>query len=132
MKKLLNGFFMALGVIFFILILIGVYLFVADPYNIKPLLFGSESNTPAEQPEAAASNKNTSAREPASDKNPILNQNQEAALEAVGINPANIPNEVSPQQQRCFEDTLGADRVAAITAGDTPSATEIFTARNCL
>ena len=136
MKKFFSGFFIALGVIFFILILVGTYLFVADPYNIKPLLFGTETNTPAQNQQTtnttSDTTNNTPTRGQAPDKNPALNQNQEAALEAVGIDPTNIPSQVSPEQETCFEDTIGGARVEAIKAGDTPTASEIFAARNCL
>lgn len=136
MKKFFSGFFIALGVIFFILILIGTYLFVADPYNIKPFLFGSKTNTPAQNQQTTKATQdsanNTTTREQTLDKNPILNQSQEAALEAVGIDPTNIPTQVSPEQEICFENTIGEARVEAIKAGDTPTALEIFAARNCL
>jgi hypothetical protein len=136
MKKFFCGFFMTLGVIFFILILVGTYLFVADPYNIKPLLFGSGTNTPVQNQQTTRTTQNTTnntpAREQTLDKNPVLNQNQEAALEAVGIDPTNIPTQVSPEQELCFENTIGEARVAAIKAGGTPTALEIFAARNCL
>lgn len=138
MKKFLIGFFATLGVIFFILIVICVYLFVADPYNIKPFLFGSEQTTQTQEQAkevTQTSERTTPARETVSGtptKNPILNQNQEAALEAVGIDPTDIPSQISPQQESCFEDALGVDRVKAIKSGGTPSAAEIFAARNCL
>ncbi len=41
--KILNVFFVVLGVIFLIFILIGVYFWVADPYGIKPLITGTSS-----------------------------------------------------------------------------------------
>lgn len=38
--KILNVFFVVLGVIFLILILFGIYFWVADPYGIKPFITG--------------------------------------------------------------------------------------------
>ena len=42
MKRFFNVFFVVLGVIFFILILIGTYFYVTDPLNLKPIFFGSD------------------------------------------------------------------------------------------
>jgi hypothetical protein len=119
MKKFLNIFFVALGVIFFILILVGMYLFIVDPLNLKPLLFDAKS----EVTETAGDN---------SDKHPALNEQQEAALETFGIDPATIPSQISPDQEACFVEKLGAERVSEIKAGAAPTATDFFTARNCL
>ena len=117
MKKFLNIFFVVLGVIFFVIILIGVYFYIADPLNLKPIIFGSEVSEPAGDD---------------IDKHPLLNESQEKTLEAFGIDPANIPSEITPEQEACFEEKLGEDRVAEIKAGDSPTATEYFKARDCI
>ena len=119
MKKILNVFFVILGVIFFVIILIGLYLFVVDPYNIKPILFGSD----------VAVTENSS---PQVDKNPVLNESQEKALETFGIDPATVPASITPEQEACFVEILGQVRVDEIKAGGTPTATEFFKARGCL
>lgn len=133
MKKILNVFFVILGVIFFIIILIGIYLFVADPYNLKPLILGSGtgSSTVTQGSSSAADNTPNAAQDSA-DQNPVLNQDQETALQAVGIDPTTVPSTISPEQESCFIDTIGAARVEAIKAGDSPTALEIFAGRNCL
>lgn len=137
MKKFLNGFFVTLGILFFIQILLVAYLFIVDPYNLKPFLFGSDINTPTSNQESPATTRNNSPttsqpHEQVPDKNPVLNQNQEAALKAVGIDPAAIPTQVSAEQENCFEATIGQERVNEIKAGDIPTAAEIFAGRNCL
>jgi hypothetical protein len=118
MKKFLNIFFVVLGVIFFILLIVGTYLFVADPYNIKPLIFGSPS-----------SNSDSTAT---TDKNPNLNATQEKALETFGVDPANVPSSFTPEQQVCFVSILGEARVNEIIKGATPTATEYLSVRSCL
>lgn len=118
MKKVLTVFFVTLGVIFFILILGGVYFFVADPLELRPLLFGAPSET-----ETAA---------PAGDRNPALSEEQERALDTVGIDPASVPSEFTDEQVQCFEAILGAERVSEIKAGASPTPTEYFKARGCL
>lgn len=121
MKKFFTIFFVTLGVIFFILILIGIYLYVADPFNIKPLLSGSDSSVSAVTNGGAVV-----------DKNPALSPAQEKTLETFGIDPATVPSEITPEQEACFVQILGAERVAEIKAGDTPTATEFFKAKGCL
>ena len=121
MKKFLTIFFVTLGVIFFIIILIGIYFYVTDPLNLKPLLFNSgETSAPTE----------TSSGEV--DKHPALSPEQEQTLETFGVDPASVPSEISPEQEACFEAELGEERVAEIKAGDSPTATEYFRARDCI
>lgn len=128
MKRFLTFFFVTLGVIFFILILLAAYFYITDPWNLKPLLFGSQSTvTTVVDGEGGAE-----VREPARDANPMLNEQQEAALETVGIDPAGLPSEITPAQEACFVERLGAERVEEIKAGDTPTAMEFFSARSCL
>jgi hypothetical protein len=117
MKKLLNIFFVSLGVIFLALILVGVYLFTFDPRNIKSLFFSNATNvTSTEQV----------------DRNPILSPSQEKALSTFGIDPASVPSSVTPEQEACFTEKLGAERVAEIKAGGVPTVTEFFEARDCI
>lgn len=130
MKKLLNIFFVTLGIIFFIIILIAAYLFIADPFNLKPLFYSDQAKDPSTAIEVEG--EDTTVDESREDKSPVLNATQEKALEAVGIDPAKVPAKISPEQEACFTDILGTERVAEIKAGATPTATEIFTARGCL
>jgi hypothetical protein len=122
MKKFLNIFFVTLGVIFFILILAGAYFFVTDPLNLKPILFGSDSETVSE-----VSGSGTQV-----DKNPVLNDSQEKALETFGIDPSSLPSEITPEQEKCFENAIGKTRVTEIKNGDSPSALEFFKAKDCI
>lgn len=122
MKKILNVFFVTLGVIFLIIIIFGTYFFITDPLNLKPLFFGTTSDQ-------------TETAEPVSDgvdKHPMLNESQEATLETFGIDPADVPSEITPEQEACFEARLGEDRVTEIKAGDSPTAAEYFKARDCI
>lgn len=125
MKKILNIFFVTLGVIFFVLILIGMYVYIADPYNLKPLFM----NTVAETEIHTTASTTVDITE---DKKPVLNEAQEAALETVGINPAAVPTEVTPEQEACAIEALGAERVAEIKAGAAPTPADIFAVRGCL
>jgi hypothetical protein len=44
MKSILTQIFVGLGVLFLILILFALYFFITDPFNIKPMLFGSSGS----------------------------------------------------------------------------------------
>jgi len=122
MKKFLNIFFVSLGVIFFIIILLSIYFYVADPLNLKPLLFGS-------QVEIKSGNTTTGS---VTNDHPLLNDSQQAALEKIGIDPTTIPSKFTPKQEACFKTKLGDDRVAEIMAGDSPSLTEFLRAKDCI
>lgn len=121
MKKFLTIFFVVLGVIFFVLMLIAVYFYITDPLNLKPLLFDREA-----APDITTEEGETL------DKHPLLNESQEQILETIGVDPAALPTEITPAQEACFIEVLGSARVQEIKAGDTPTGAEFFTARACL
>lgn len=117
MKKFLNIFFVVLGIIFFIIILIGTYFYVTDPLNLKPLVFGNDTTK--------ASDDNVG-------NHPFLSESQQKAMKTFGIDPASVPSEITPEQEACFESKLGEERVTEIKAGDSPSMTEYFKAKDCI
>ena len=122
MKTVISWFFYILGVIFFVLILSGVYLYVTDPFGLReivPLLI--------QQPEH--SKQKTPAK--TQDKNPALSASQEAALENVGINPAALPTSVSETQKTCMINAGGEARANEIKAGAMPTPMEIIKAKSC-
>ena len=53
-------------------------------------------------------------------------------LEAVGINPADVPTEITPAQEECAIEALGAERVNEIISGSTPSITDVLKAQHCI
>lgn len=118
MKKFLTIFFITLGVIFLILIISIPYFFIFGPLKVgsfdsSKIIGNSEENS--EQTD-----------------HPYLNESQESALRAFGIDPASLPSEITPEQEACFESKLGEERVAEIKAGDSPTATDYFKAKDCL
>ncbi len=122
MKKFLQAFFTTLGVIFFILIGIGVYLYMADPFQIKPLI--KIIATQSTQPTKSTTNNTT-------DKNPLLSPAQEQALEKIGIDPAALPSQITPAMEACFYIKLGAKRANEIKNGSQPTTSDYFAARSC-
>jgi hypothetical protein len=127
MKKLLTYFFVTLGIIFFMILCAGAYVWFADPFEIRPLvsmLLGSSTNIPVDtiQTQGGASQV---------DKNPALSPTQESALESIGVDPAKLPSTITPEMEICFTEKLGSTRVSEIKGGDSPTPTEVFTARSC-
>jgi len=136
MKKILTQIFVALGVIFLILILIGVYFFVTDPFNLKPLLFGTvpvktqTQNTPVVETTAITPDTPAVATTPAGGFQ--LSNAQKQALTAFGIDPATVPSSINPKQETCFISVLGQARVTEIKAGAVPNALEFLKAKSCI
>jgi hypothetical protein len=122
MKTFLNNLFVGLGVVFLVVLIFGGYFIISDPYNLRPLLFGGGS---------ARSSVNANS---GSDQNTGLSAEQERALEAFGVDPSSIPSpsSITPEQEACFEEKLGKERVAEIKAGASPTAAEFFQAKDCV
>lgn len=121
--KIVGKILQILGAIFLLIILVIVgcviYFVVADPFNIKPLLIDKD------EPE------NTS--EESTDKNPLLTAEQEQQLEALGIDPAELPQEITPAMEQCFIDELGEDKVKFFASGAaSPSPLDVIKTRHCL
>jgi len=123
MKKFLQTFFIILGIIFFILILAGTYLYVVDPFGIKPLIKGMSSQAVPVSKQAGTN---------AVDKNPLLTPTQEQTLEKIGVDPATLPTKITPAMEACFYNKLGDKRTNEIKNGATPTAADYFAARSCI
>lgn len=134
MKKFFTIFFVTLGVIFVLVIMAGTYFFIIDPLNLKPLFFGNNIQKTINTQGTSDMNEDTTVQTNAgqADKNTVLSDAQEKALETFGIDPAKVPTSITPEQEACFTSILGAERVAQIKAGDTPTATEYFKAKSCI
>jgi hypothetical protein len=126
MKTFFTRFFVIMGVIFFMLLCAGAYLWFADPFGIQPLV--RMVMTPKGETQAAPAGVQNNLV----DKNPALSLTQEKALETIGVDPAALPTTITKTQKACFVQVLGSARVAEIEAGSTPTASEFFSARSCL
>lgn len=120
MKVFIKGFFMTLGVIFFLILLAVGYVFATNTFGIRTL-FSKESKL--EQIDAKTNG---------IDKNPLISPSQEKALEAIGVNPANLPTKITPEMSVCFDQILGKGRTQEIKNGSTPTAVEFFKVQSCL
>lgn len=141
MKHFITQFFVVLGVIFLILLFIGIYFFVTDPYNLKPLLFGGSApmqstSAPVTESQSNAdtdtSTSSTTTVEQQASAGFELSDAQVQALISLGLDPSAVPSSISPEQEACFVGVLGEARVAEIKAGAVPSAFELLKAKPCI
>ncbi|MFH1286411.1 MAG: hypothetical protein ABII02_01525 [Candidatus Magasanikbacteria bacterium] len=63
---------------------------------------------------------------------PLLSADQEQTLYSLGVDIANIPTQITPELQKCAEETLGRERLNEIIAGASPSLADIMKAKDCL
>jgi len=122
MKNILKIIFIAFGIIFVILIIAITLFIVFDPFNLKPLLSNLLTNPQVNLPAATGG----------SDKHPLLNEEQEKLLETIGVDVENLPTKVTPEMEKCFIETLGAERVKEIMEGASPGPIDFFKAKGCL
>jgi hypothetical protein len=124
--KILRVFFVILGVIFFLMIVAGLYLYQSDFYGIKTIVSYEKEDL------STSENNNANNLNESEDKNPALSAEQEAQLEGIGIDPAQVPSEISPEMEDCFIQKLGEERVREIEAGASPTTLELIKAEPCL
>ncbi len=122
MKAFLNAFFVFLGVIFFLILIVLGYLFVSDTFGVRTFL----ANT------AIDPSKSTGTTGGTTDKNPLLSASQEKALQAIGVDPAKLPSTITPAMVACFEIKLGKERTLQIKNGDSPTPIDFLKAQSCL
>lgn len=121
LKKLLNYFFVTLGIIFFLILLGLAYLWFADPFGVRPLI--ATFTNPTTEPQTEQTN--------TTDKHPTLSEEQEQALESIGVNPEALPSTITPEMEACFTALLGEARVAEIKGGASPSPLEVLKTKEC-
>ncbi len=63
---------------------------------------------------------------------PLLNTSQEKQLRDLGIDPAKLPTEITPAQQTCLQEKLGASRAAELLKGASPTTADALKAASCL
>lgn len=119
MKKIILGFFVTLGIIFFVLLLALGYVYATNMFGIRTILSGDTSMNASEQSASLE------------DKNPILSPAQEKVLEGMGIDPSLLPKTITPQMMSCFNEKLGAQRVLEIKNGSTPKPAEYLVIKSC-
>ncbi len=119
-----------MGVLFLIQLCVALYFFVADPYNLKPLIFGETSPKTLENTPSTESVHTGTGTPPTTGF--TLSAAQKSALTSLGIDPTTVPSTISAAQEVCFVETLGSARVSEIKAGAVPNAIELLKAKPCI
>lgn len=134
MKNAIAWFFYLLGVIFFLLILAGVYIYVADPFGLNALLTVPAMPTIEEKvaPREKFTPDTSTVQDVPADKHPALTPTQERVLETVGIDPSTLPASVTDTQKQCLINAVGEARANEIKAGALPTVSELVRAQACL
>jgi hypothetical protein len=128
MSKTVNIVFVIFGVLFVILLLIGVGFYLSTT-------LGSPTDSYSKMPAAAISSDafgTTSTEGVKSDTEFTLTDAQKQALGSFGIDSASLPSSISAEQEACFVAELGRERVDAIKVGGTPSAMDFIRVKNCI
>jgi len=63
---------------------------------------------------------------------PLLNDAQEKTLYEMGVDTSKLPTSISQSMQKCLVEKVGEVRAKEIVNGATPSASEIYKAKDCL
>ena len=137
MKNITLQVLAAFGVVLMVLLIIGILLFATDTYGVRTLFTGSSApaHSSSASPSATGSDSApeilTGTVTSASDGFE-LSAAQVEALVSLGIDPSAVPTTISAEQETCFVNQLGIDRVQEIKAGAVPSAWEFMQAESCL
>ncbi len=114
--------FMVIGIIavIFIIMVIGavVALIIIKPYGVDVTKF----------PDAYSKIKSGEA---SSYDHPLLSNEQEILLETAGVDVQNLPTEITPEQEQCAVEALGAERVNQINQGASPTLDDYLKAQDC-
>jgi hypothetical protein len=158
MKKIILYFLALLGSVFLIILIGLTYFYITDPFNLKPLIFGTEfkiesaidlKKESTEKTESAAvpamvldETVNTVVEDvkstdvvsttKAAVSDFTLSQAQKDALLNLGIPPEAVPTVISAEQEQCFIQVLGEERVKEIKAGAIPGTFEFIKAQSCI
>jgi len=115
--KIIKAIFILLAVVLAVIILLIIAIIIIKPYGIDVLKIIP-----------AIMNKNpTSGYD-----HPYLTTQQEAILESIGINPEDIPAEITPAMEECAVSVLGEKRANEIGSGSEPTLTEIIKLKGCV
>ncbi len=130
MKQVTVNILAVLGVLFIMLIIVVSAFIIADPYELRPLIFGSPS-TGATYSSRPANTSGEAGTQTANGEF-YLSDQQKQALINFGIDPSVVPSQISAEQESCFINILGEGRVGEIKNGAVPSAVEFYKAKACI
>ena len=118
MKIFLKIILILIIVILVLVIVFGLYIFFKNPLGLKGVIQSKIAPNSMEMNESY--------------NHPLLNATQEKQLRDIGIDPVNIPTQITPEQQECLESKFSQEKINAILRGENPSALDVLKAMPCL
>jgi len=117
-KKILKFILILILAIIIVLVALGLYIWFKNPLGLKGVIQQKVAPQTVEMD--------------ATYDHPLLDAAQEKQLRNIGIDPAKLPTEVTPEQQECLKEKLGAERVEQLLKGQSPTATDALKTASCL
>lgn len=137
--KWIFRFFAWMGFVFTLILVALAYLFITDPFGLKPLFMGgghtsglTVENTTTDTKESAGGTTNSTTETETKDTAGGLSPSQASALKSVGLDAGSLPTAISPEQESCFVGILGEARVLEIKVGSIPTPIEFYKAKACI
>ena len=62
---------------------------------------------------------------------PYLNTQREDFLKSAGIDPADVPTQITPAQEQCAVEALGLQRINEIKSGSAPTVIDVLKTKSC-
>jgi hypothetical protein len=115
--KIIKNILAIIGGIFLALTLLAAILIIFKPYGVNVIKVISAVLD--ENPKSSYDH-------------PYLTIRQELLLESVGIDPKNVPTQITPELQKCATLILSDKRLNEIISGSSPTISELLKLKNCL
>ena len=136
MKKIIE---ILLITVLLLILFLGI-IFLFNPFNLRTKILGSVINAylsstiqdyePLEK--KSTEETKTEVKTTEGNKNPLLTQEQEKALEDYGVDVSKLPTEITPGMQECFYEKVGKERGDELISGSSPTALEVVKIQSCL
>jgi len=119
MKKIIQILVIIVLVLIILILSVGAYVWFKNPLGVKGIV---ESKIPfIEQPQMDETY-----------DHPLLDTAQEAQLRDIGIDPSDLPEEITEEQKQCGIEKLGPERIQELIDGKTPSPIDAIKIMTCL
>jgi hypothetical protein len=122
--------FAVVGVIILVLVVVALYMSAGGPESMMDKV--EDSTTLEPRTETATTTITATTTEGEVSGGFELSKAQVDALVSLGVDPDAVPSSISAEQEICFVDALGEDRVEEIKKGDVPNAVEFLKAKSCI
>ncbi len=137
MKKIIQSLIVIILLLFLFLIII----FLFNPFNLRTKIIGGIINAylsssiqdyESLEKEPLKNETENEVKAPVVNKNPLLTEEQEKALENYGVDVSKLPTEITVGMQECFYEKVGKERGNELIGGSSPTALEIVKIQSCL